>query len=232
MNINEAINYYNQAQKEHTKAEEAAKAAQEKSRNLWDVLRTNKASFKEWKTAPEYSAAKEADEIEAAARAAANIAQAIAFVASYNVLEVARNTIYNEVTAAPEKYNKPVHFKVMHERLNSICGDDFNIYTSYSTVYLRYRAAAGTNEIFLFDLDNENKINFDRPYIQKRAPELTLKEIKKEVKQAVKDAAKLRAAAEELYNKSEAMQNSYKSYIKHYMPRANKYFLDDNYRLF
>lgn len=234
MTINEAIRYYQKAQKENAAAQEAAKAADTKQHAAWNKVKDISKSLFDGsrKESPEYIAAMEASKAAQAAHAAANIAQAIYICTAHNVLEVARNTIYNEVTAAPDKYNKPMHYKVMKDRLNSICGENMYIYQSYSGIYLRMPYAPGESEIFLFDTNNDNTLNLDRPYLNNRAPELTLQEIKKEVKQAAKDAEKLRKAAEELYKKSEAMQAKYNSYVKHLMPYARKYNLEDNYRLF
>lgn len=235
MNIKEAIAIYNKSNKEYQTAAQKATAATEAACAAWDQVKSINKSFFDpnRKQTPEYTAAMEASEAETAAHKTQNIAKAVKLAASYNVLVIARNKIYDEVMAAPEKYNKPVHFKVMKDKLNAITGtEDLYIYISYSSVYLAYRAAAGEREIFLFDTDNENKLNLDRPYLQKRDPENTFQQIKKEVKQAARDAEKLRKAAEELYKTSENMQAKYTSYIKHLMPYANKYNLEDKYRLF
>lgn len=230
MLVNEAIKNYNQALKENTKAQAAKDAATAAAHEAWRSIQPGE--LREKTNSPAYIAAMQASEAEKTARAAANIAEAVTIAASYNVLICARNAIYNAVTAAPDQFSKPLHYKVMHEKLNNICGDGFNVYNSYSSVYLRYHNATGEREIFLFDTTNENKINFDRPFLEKRDPELSLKEIKKEVKQAAKDAEKLRKAAEALYNQSETMRNKYKSYVRHLMPYSRKYSLEDNYKLF
>lgn len=229
MNISEAIKYYQEAQKENSKAQEAAKAAAEESRKKWDVIINNSGRFHADKESPEYIAAKEADTIEANARAAANIAKAVKLAASDNVLNVACNALYNAIQENPTKYNKPLHYKVMKANIEEITGKDFFIHISFSTAYLYYRDAAGEREKFSFNLDNENKIIMEN---LKTRPELTLKEIKKEAKQAQKDAEKLRKAADKLKAEADAAKDKYQSYIKYIMPHLDYSIIKDDYRLF
>lgn len=232
MDIKTAIKYYQQAQKAAAAADQATKAAREKERALYRAIpgEVFKPGRKE---TPEYKAALQASEEAAKLQQAANIARAVAIAASDNVLNVAHNIILETISAAPEKYTKPLHYKVMQAALDGILNHpDFYIRGSYSTVELYFRNAIGSRSKFLFTTNNDNTINFNENHINYRHPENTLQQIRKEAKQAAKDAAKLRAAAEKLKKEADATKEKYTSYIKYILPSCNYDVLIDDYRLF
>ena len=228
--LNHALKDLEKAQKEYSKASETYKAASTAAREAWNKIQPGDLRTL-GKDHPTYIEAMEASRKEKEASKAENLTRAVLYAASTNAAYTAANVLLDAFKAAPEKFNKPVHYKVFKETCQQIIGDQFYISESWGSLYLYFRGASGgEKEIFLADLKN-GCIEYNQ-HTENRRPVLTLGEIKKEAKKAVKDAEKLHKLEEKLYQESEKIQGSYKSYIKHMLPYASKYNLTDNYKLF
>lgn len=230
MTIQEAINYYKQAQKEATKAAQAAKEASESEHEFWKNIDYSMLKDKE---SPAVKAAQEASEKARKARQAENITTAVLKAAADNVLNVAVNRVRDAMQETPDKFNKPVHFKVFKENLKQITGENFYINNSYSySLYLtNYNFSSDIREKFLCEIEN-GQINFEGKSLQERRAEFTLKEIKAEAKKAVKDAEKLRKSYEKYLAMQGAIKAEYKTIIANFLPSTNSGYLEDKYRFF
>lgn len=228
--INRALKDLEKARTEAKKAHEAREAANKAALEAWHKIAPG-ALRTLGKDAPEYIAAMEASKKEDAAKKADNLATAVLYAASTNVAYTAANALIKAFNDHPEKFNKPVHYKVFIEACKAVTGDSFYINNTWGSLYLYFRGySGGEHEIFLCDLEN-NCIKYNH-HTEKQRPTLTLAEIKKEAKRAQKDAEKLHKLEAELYQASEKARNGYSSYISYLLPYANQYNLHDDYKLF
>lgn len=226
MNINEAIKNYKKAQEANTAAVKAYNEAQEASRAAWDLVPFKKRLEK----SPEYIAAKEASQAEEATKKFQEYTAAVAAAAGQNVLYVACNVLRAAILEAPEKFNKPCHFKQFEKALQEITGPDFYLDNSLSSsFYICYRGVNyGSNTIFICEKDyNTGKLIINPDRLNQRQHESTLTEIKKEAKKAIKDAQKIREAAAKLEKLTKEAAASYSTYIYTYLPTFSIYDLTD-----
>lgn len=217
MNINEALKQYETAKKASRAAYKALQEAEATAREAWHNVIFNKNN----RVSPEYTAAQELDKITGEARKKYNFAAAVSEAAASNLLYVIGNTARAAILAAPEKFNKPVHYKVFKDRLaEALPGVNFYIDSTFScSLYINFTELPHNhNSIFICEKEGDYiKIDPEK-FNNNMHKEFTLQEIKKEAKQAIKDAEKIRAAEKKLESQIKEIRNKYNTHVRYILP--------------
>lgn len=232
MNIREAIEAHTKAQQENSKAQQAAREAAEAARIAWDRVPRNNILLD--RECNQYQEAKKASQAETEAKKAAQFTAAAEAAAGQNVLYVTCNVLRAAILEAPEKFNKPCHYKQFEKAIQEITGPEFYLDNSMSSsLYICYRGVNyGSHTIFICEKDyNTGKLVINPDRLNQRQHESTLTEIKKEAKQAIKDAEKIREAAAKLEKLTKETKNKYNTYINIYLPYFSTYDLHDDKRI-
>lgn len=229
--ILKAIKDFEKAQKAHTIAAKAKKATQEDARRAWDAV--PHGDFKKDRESQAYKEAMNASERESAANKVEKIALAVLMATSQNVATTAANVIREAIQADPETWKKtPTHYKKFSAMVEAITGEQFYYTADYNTVYLYFRNGShGHNSAYITNQTDAHEINTNLENMTP-ASEADYKTILKEAKQAQKDAEKLRKAYEALQEKEKAIDATYTSAIRYYLPHIAPAGIVDDYRLF